>query len=92
MLGVRRVEMDLFYDYRTNVALYPEWQKFLRDRQPKTLIFWGQDDIFFTREGGEGYLRELPQAEMQRLDSGHFAVEDCLEQSPQTLGVSMTNE
>ena len=78
--NARRVQMDLFYDYRTNVALYPEWQKFLRDRQPKTLIFWGQDDIFFTREGGEAYLRDLPRAEMHRLDSGHFAVEDCLDQ------------
>ena len=77
--NARRVQMDLFYDYRTNVGLYPEWQKFLRDRQPKTLIFWGQDDIFFTREGGEAYLKDLPAAEMHRLDSGHFAVEDCLE-------------
>jgi pimeloyl-ACP methyl ester carboxylesterase len=78
--NARRVQMDLFYDYRTNVTLYPNWQKFLRDRQPKTLIFWGQDDIFFTREGGEAYLQDLPDAEMHRLDSGHFAVEDCLEQ------------
>jgi len=78
--NARRVQMDLFYDYRTNVALYPQWQRFLRDGQPKTLIFWGQDDIFFTREGGEAYLRDLPRAEMHRLDSGHFAVEDCLEQ------------
>jgi pimeloyl-ACP methyl ester carboxylesterase len=78
--NARRVQLDLFYDYRTNVALYPQWQKFLRDGQPKTLIFWGQDDIFFTREGGEAYLRDLPKAEMHRLDSGHFAVEDCLEQ------------
>ncbi|HEY6369300.1 MAG TPA: hypothetical protein VIX37_01865 [Candidatus Sulfotelmatobacter sp.] len=51
----------------------------MRDHQPKTLIFWGQDDIFFTREGGEAYLKDLPAAEMHRLDSGHFAVEDCLE-------------
>ena len=76
--NTRRVQMDLFYDYRTNVALYPNWQKFLRDRQPKTLIFWGQNDIFFTREGGEAYLKDLPNAEMHRLDSGHFVVEDCL--------------
>src|SRR5689334_9985418 len=77
--NARRVQMDLFYDYRTNVDLYPEWQKFLREQQPKTLIFWGQDDIFFTREGGEAYLRDLPQAEMHRLESGHFAVEDSLD-------------
>jgi len=78
--NARRIQMDLFYDYRTNVALYLHWQKFLRDRQPRTIIFWGQNDIFFTREGGEAYLRDLPDAEMHRLDSGHFAVEDCLEQ------------
>jgi pimeloyl-ACP methyl ester carboxylesterase len=76
--NARQVQMDLFYDYRTNVMLYPQWQKFLHERQPKALIFWGQNDIFFTREGGEAYLKDLPNAEMYRLDSGHFAVEDCL--------------
>ena len=78
--NARQVQMDLFYDYRTNVTLYPQWQKFLREHQPKTLIFWGQNDIFFTREGGEAYLKDLPNAEMHRLDSGHFAVEDCLDE------------
>ncbi|HZD34701.1 MAG TPA: alpha/beta hydrolase [Nitrososphaeraceae archaeon] len=78
--GARQVQMDLFYDYRTNVTLYPQWQRFLRERQPKTLIFWGQNDIFFTQEGGEAYLKDLPNAEMHRLDSGHFAVEDCLDE------------
>jgi pimeloyl-ACP methyl ester carboxylesterase len=76
--NARRVQLDLFYDYKTNVALYGEWQRFLRERQPKTLIFWGQNDFFFTREGGEAFLRDLPDAEMHRLDSGHFAVEDSL--------------
>ena len=78
--NARRVQLDFFYDYRTNVQLYPQWQAFLRKQQPKTIIFWGQDDIFFTREGGESYLKDVPQAEMHRLDSGHFAVEDCLDQ------------
>jgi pimeloyl-ACP methyl ester carboxylesterase len=72
----RRIQLDLFYDYRTNVPLYPAWQDFLRTRQPKTIIFWGQQDLFFTPEGGEAYLRDLPRAEMHRLDSGHFATED----------------
>ena len=48
--------------------------------QPKSLIFWGQNDIFFTREGGEAYLKDLPNAEMHRLDTGHFAVEDYLDE------------
>ena len=78
--NARQVQMDLFYDYRTNVPLCSQWQKFLRDHQPKTLIFWGQNDMFFTREGGEAYLKDLPNAEMYRLDSGHFAVEDCLDE------------
>ena len=77
--NARKVQMEFFYDYRTNVTLYPQWQAFLRRRQPKTIIFWGQDDIFFNREGGEAYLNDIPNAEMHRLDSGHFAVEDCLE-------------
>ena len=77
--NAHRVQLDLFYDYRTNAALYPTWQASLRDRQPPTLIIWGQGDIFFTPEGGEAYLRDLPDAELIRLDSGHFAVEDNLD-------------
>jgi pimeloyl-ACP methyl ester carboxylesterase len=76
--NARQVQLDFFYDYRTNVALYPQWQAFLRQHQPKTIIFWGQDDIFFTRAGGEAFLTDLPNAEMHRLNSGHFALEDCL--------------
>jgi pimeloyl-ACP methyl ester carboxylesterase len=77
--NARSVQMEFFYDYRTNVSLYPKWQEFLRSRRPGTIIFWGQNDIFFTREGGEAYLKDLPRAEMHRLNSGHFAVEDCLD-------------
>jgi pimeloyl-ACP methyl ester carboxylesterase len=77
--NARRVQIDLFYDYRTNVALYPKWQKFLQDSHPNSLIFWGQNDIFFIREGGEAYLKDLPDAEMHRLNSGHLAVEDCFD-------------
>jgi len=74
----KRVQLDLFYDYRTNVELYPKWQECLRRHQPRTIIFWAQNDIFFTPEGGEAFLKDLPNAEMHRLNSGHFAVEDCL--------------
>jgi pimeloyl-ACP methyl ester carboxylesterase len=77
--NARRVQLDLFYDYRTNVELYPQWQALLRRERPRTIIFWGQNDIFFTPEGGEAYLADLPDAELYRLDSGHFAVEDSLD-------------
>jgi pimeloyl-ACP methyl ester carboxylesterase len=76
--NAKRVQLDFLYDYRKNVELYPRWQAFLRRRQPNTIIFWGQEDIFFTPAGGEAYLRDLPQAELHRLKSGHFAVEDSL--------------
>ena len=76
--SAKRVQFDFFYDYRTNVELYAEWQAFLKNHQPKTIIFWGQGDIFFTPAGGEAYLKDLPEAEMHRLQSGHFAVEDHL--------------
>lgn len=78
--NARRIQMDLFYDYRTNVEMYPKWQEFLRQYQPKSLIFWGQNDLFFTREGGDAYLKDLPNAEMHRLDSGHFAIEDSVDE------------
>jgi len=74
-----RLNLDLFYDYRTNVPKYEAWQRLLRERQPETIIFWGQKDIFFTPEGGDAYLADLPTAELHRLDAGHFAVEDHLE-------------
>jgi len=78
--GARKVQLDLLYDYRTNVELYPRWQAFLRERRPKTLILWGENDIFFTPEGARAYLRDLPEAELHMLDSGHFAVEDSLDE------------
>ena len=74
-----RINLDLFYDYRTNVDLYEQWQTNLRKLHPETIIFWGQNDIFFTPEGGEAYLKDLPDAEIHRLDTGHFAVEDHLD-------------
>jgi pimeloyl-ACP methyl ester carboxylesterase len=71
-----RAQLDLFYDYRTNVAHYPRWQAFLRERRPATLILWGQGDSIFTPAGGTAYLRDLPDAELRALDSGHFVLED----------------
>jgi pimeloyl-ACP methyl ester carboxylesterase len=77
--NAHRVQLDLLYDYRKNAALYTTWQERMRATNPKTIIFWGQGDIFFTPQGGEAYLRDLPDARMVRLDSGHFAVEDSLD-------------
>ncbi len=76
----KRAQMDLFYDFRTNVAMFPQWQAAARASQPKTLILWGKNDIFFIPSAGEMYLRDLPDAELVELDSGHFIVEDSLDE------------
>ena len=74
--GIDEIMLDLFKDYGTNVALYPQFQAFFRARRPPTLIVWGKNDVIFPAEGARPYLRDLPDAEMHLLDTGHFALED----------------
>jgi pimeloyl-ACP methyl ester carboxylesterase len=74
--GNVEIQLDLFYDYRTNLELYPQFQQFFRDRQPPTLIVWGKNDVIFPAEGARAYLKDLPHAELHLLDTGHFALED----------------
>jgi pimeloyl-ACP methyl ester carboxylesterase len=74
--GNVEIQLDLFYDYRTNLDLYPQFQQFFRDRQPPTLIVWGKNDVIFPAEGARAYLQDLPHAELHLLDTGHFALED----------------
>ncbi len=74
--GVDEIMLDLFKDYGTNVALYPQFQKYFRDHRPPTLIVWGKNDVIFPADGARPYLRDLPDAELHLLDTGHFALED----------------
>jgi pimeloyl-ACP methyl ester carboxylesterase len=74
--GNVEIQLDLFYDYRTNVQLYPQFHQFFREYQPPTLIVWGANDKIFPAEGAKAYLRDLPKAELHLLDTGHFALED----------------
>ena len=73
--GNQEIQLDLFYDYRTNVPLYPEWQAYLRMHQPPTLVLWGKNDQIFVADGAAPYKRDLPEAELHLLDAGHFALE-----------------
>lgn len=73
--GNNEIQLDLFYDYRTNVLLYPTWQAYLRKYQPPTLIVWGKNDYIFPAEGAEAYKRDLFNLEFHLLDAGHFALE-----------------
>jgi pimeloyl-ACP methyl ester carboxylesterase len=74
--GNVEIQLDLFYDYRTNLDLYPQFQKFFRERRPPTLIVWGKNDVIFPADGARAYLKDLPRAELHLLDTGHFALED----------------
>jgi pimeloyl-ACP methyl ester carboxylesterase len=69
------LQLDLFGDYQTNVALYPNFQAFFREHRPPALIVWGKADPFFTVAGAQAYRRDLPNAELHLLDAGHFALE-----------------
>lgn len=74
--GNKDIQLALFYDYRTNVALYPSWQAYLRAYQPPTLIVWGKNDFIFPAEGAFPFQRDLKDAELHLLDTGHFALEE----------------
>ena len=73
--GVDEIQLDLFRDYASNVALYPAFQRYFREHQPKLLAIWGRNDPFFLPAGAEAYRRDLPQADIRLLDTGHFALE-----------------
>jgi pimeloyl-ACP methyl ester carboxylesterase len=72
--GRDRVMLDLFYDYAGNVALYPAWQAYLREHRPPTLITWGENDRYFVADGARAFLADVPDADLQLLDTGHFAL------------------
>ena len=74
--GNQEIQLDLFLDYGTNPPLYPEWQAYFREHQPPTLIAWGANDPIFPAEGATPYLRDLPDAELHLIDTGHFALEE----------------
>jgi pimeloyl-ACP methyl ester carboxylesterase len=76
--GRAEIQVDLGLDYHSNVALYPQWQAWLRRHQPPALVLWGRNDPFFVPAGAEAFKADLPQAEVHLLETGHFALEECL--------------
>jgi pimeloyl-ACP methyl ester carboxylesterase len=74
--GNQEIQLQLFYSYGSNPPLYPEWQAWLREHQPPTLIVWGQNDEIFPADGAHPYKRDLENLEFHLLDTGHFALEE----------------
>ncbi len=73
--GVDDIMLDLLLDYRSNVALYPDFQRYFREHRPKLLAIWGENDPFFLPPGAEAFRRDIPDAEVRFLPTGHFALE-----------------
>jgi pimeloyl-ACP methyl ester carboxylesterase len=73
--GNDEIQLDLFGDYQSNVALYPRFQEYIRTRRPPLLAVWGKNDPFFLPAGAQAFKRDNPEAEIHLLDAGHFALE-----------------
>jgi pimeloyl-ACP methyl ester carboxylesterase len=73
--GADEIQLDLFGDYKSNVALYPEFQAYFRTHKPQLLAIWGKNDPFFLPAGAEAFKRDIPDADIHFLDTGHFALE-----------------
>jgi pimeloyl-ACP methyl ester carboxylesterase len=73
--GNDEIQLDLFLDYASNVALYPKFQDYFRTRKPPLLAVWGKNDPFFLPPGGEAFKRDNPNAEVHFFETGHFALE-----------------
>lgn len=69
------IQLAMFYDYQTNVVLYPKWQQYFRDHQPETLIVYGKDDYIFPGVGAEAFKKDLKNLEFHLFETGHFALE-----------------
>jgi pimeloyl-ACP methyl ester carboxylesterase len=77
--GRAQAMLDLLYDYQSNVALYPAWQRWLREYQPPLLLPWGRNDKFFPEAGARAYLMDVPDAELHLLDGGHFVLDEYVD-------------
>jgi len=74
--GNKEIQLEMFYSYGTNPALYPEWQEYFRANQPPTLLVWGKGDYIFPESGAHPYKRDLKNLDFHILDTGHFALEE----------------
>jgi len=84
--GQAEIQSDLFYDYRTNVEAYPKWQSWLREKQPRLLVIWGKYDLSFDLGEAELYRKDVPTAEVDVLEAGHFALDTAADQIAALVG------
>ena len=78
--GQLELQIDLFYDYRTNVASYPQWQAWMRQRHPRLLVVWGKYDPSFQATEPDAFRRDIPHTEVHLLEAGHFALDTAADE------------
>jgi len=78
--GNKEIQLDLFLDYANNIKLYPKFQEYFRTSKPPLLAIWGKNDPFFIPPGAEAFKKDIPNAKVQFLDTGHFAIETHVEE------------
>ena len=84
--GAAEVQLDLFGDYKSNVALYPVFQQYFRTHKPRLLAVWGKNDPFFLPPGAEAFKRDIPEADVRFFDTGHFALETHAKEIADAIG------
>lgn len=90
-LAVDEIQLDLFGDYKSNVALYPKFQEYFRVHQPPMLAVWGKNDPFFLPSGAEAFRRDIPAAVVRFFDTGHFALETHAEEIAKEIRAFLTS-
>jgi len=88
--GADEIQLDLFLDYASNVALYPAFQEYFRTSRPPLLAVWGRNDPFFLPAGAEAFKRDIPDAQVRFVDTGHFALETHVEEIAAAIGEFLT--
>jgi pimeloyl-ACP methyl ester carboxylesterase len=83
--GNAEIQLDLFLDYANNVKLYPKFHEYFRKSKPPLLAIWGEHDPYFIPAGAEAFRRDIPEAEVRFLDTGHFALETHVETIAETM-------
>jgi len=86
------IQLAMFYDYRTNIPLYPSWQEYFRQYQPPTLIVWGKNDYIFPADGAYPYKKDLKNLDFHLLNTGHFALEEDGEKIAELIKEFLSNK
>jgi pimeloyl-ACP methyl ester carboxylesterase len=90
--GQAEIQSDFFYDYRTNVEAYPQWQAWMREKQPRLLVIWGKYESSFDPSEPEAYRRDVPKAEVHIVDGGHFALDTAADEIARLVRGFMSRE